>query len=1017
MKKRLLFFLLICIVGRLSSQTTVTIGTGTATQKQPFGMFYGYERSAAVYTGAFGYITSLGWYVGTSDAVSCPVKIYLKTTSSTTLTASTWATMISGATLVYNGTLSFSSTGWQTIDIADFASTNSSLMVLCESNFGGIGATTYPVFCYSIATNTHEYWQDDIPPTGTGTRTQNRPNIQITYIALGTPVPPSGFMAVPAGSSQVNLSWKKNLGGNDVMVACNTTNSFGVPSGSYVAGSAITGGGTVIYNGSATSFSHTGLSPAMTYYYMAWSVLPPVPAYSTGTGASASTLCAITSIFPSVTGFETSSFPPVCWSLAGLPWGRSGSASGYGSGTASAKADFLNQVAGSCDLVSPELNLAALTDPVVKFDHAYATYAAQVDKLELWYSVNNGTTYTLLNTWLGGLGGPLNTGGAVTTPFVPTAAQWATKTFALPSATNRVMFRGVSLNGNNLYLDNITFLGTCLPASIPTAVITPGGPTAFCQGGSVNLVASGGTSYVWSTAATSSAIGVNAGGIYTVTVTNASGCSDTESVSVTVTPGPTAAIAAGGPSTFCQGGHVILTASGGTGYTWSNAATSAAITVSAGGTYTVTTTNTNGCTDTKSLLVTVNSLPTAGITPNGPVTFCQGGSVMLTASGGTGYLWSNAVTAASITVSTGGTYTVTATNTNGCTDTESILVTVNSLPTAAITPGGPVTFCQGGSVILTATGGTGYIWSNAATTAAINVSAGGIYTVTATNASGCTDTENILVTVNSLPIAAITPGGPTTFCQGSSVILTATGGAGYVWSNAATTAAINVSAGGTYTVTATNANGCTDTENILVTVNSLPTAAITPGGPVTFCQGGSVMLTATGGAGYVWSNASTNEAITVSIGGTYTVTATNTNGCTDTENILVTVNSLPSAAITPGGPVTFCQGGSVMLTASGGTGYLWSNAVTAASITVSTGGTYTVTATNTNGCTDSENILVTVNSLPTAIITPGGPVTFCQGGSVMLTATGGTGYAWSNAATSAAITVSAGGTYTVTATN
>ncbi|MFZ4522614.1 MAG: hypothetical protein ACOYNC_12970, partial [Bacteroidales bacterium] len=592
MRQYLICLMVLLLSRALWSQTTVTIGTATDTQKQPFGMYYGYERSAAVYTGSFGYITDLGWYVGTAYPVSCPIKIYLKPTSATTLTVSTWSTMISGATLVFNGTLSFSSTGWQTIDIADFASTNTSIQVLCETSYGGIGATSYPAFRYSYGLNTHEYWQDDVPPTGTGIRNSNRPNIQITYTALGTPAPPSGFMASAAGSSQVNLSWKKNSASNDVMVAFNTSNTFGIPSGPYVAGSAIAGGGTVIYNGAATSFSQTsGLSPATTYYYRAWSVLPPLPTYSTGAAAAASTFCAVTGIFPNVTDFENVIFPPVCWTRGGLPWGRSSSASGFGIGNGSAKADFLNNASDNFDLISPEFNLTALTDPVVKFDHAYATYSNQVDKLELWYSVNNGTSYTLLSTFLGGVSGSLNTGGATVTPFIPTAAQWATKTVSLPAGTNRVMFRGVCMNGNNLYLDNIIFSGTCTAAATPVATITPGGPTTFCQGGTVNLAASGGIAFLWSNGSNNSGITVSTAGTYTVTVTNAAGCSDVESVAVIVTPGPAAAITPGGPTNFCQGGSVALTASGGTSYLWSNSATTAAITVSSTGTYTVTATN------------------------------------------------------------------------------------------------------------------------------------------------------------------------------------------------------------------------------------------------------------------------------------------------------------------------------------------------------------------------------------------------------------------------------------------
>ena len=104
MKKTLLILAFFAFCQLVSAQTVLTIGTGTATQKQPFGMYYGYERSATLYTGltTSTLITSIGWYVNTGNPVGCPVKIYIKTTGSSTLTSSTWSVFKSGATLVFN---------------------------------------------------------------------------------------------------------------------------------------------------------------------------------------------------------------------------------------------------------------------------------------------------------------------------------------------------------------------------------------------------------------------------------------------------------------------------------------------------------------------------------------------------------------------------------------------------------------------------------------------------------------------------------------------------------------------------------------------------------------------------------------------------------------------------------------------------------------------------------------------------------------------------------------------------
>ncbi len=184
-----------------------------------------------------------------------------------------------------------------------------------------------------------------------------------------------------------------------------------------------------------------------------------------------------------------------------------------------------------------------------------------------------------------------------------------------------------------------------------------------------------------------------------------------------------------------------------------------------------------------------------------------------------------------------------------------------------------------------------------------------------------------------------------------------------------------------------------------VTVNPLPEASIIADGPTTFCLGGSVLLTARGGTGYLWSTGATTDAIMVTAGDTYSVTVTNEFSCTATASQVVTVISLPVAAISPGGPTLFCEGGSVVLTASGGTGYVWSTGATVDSITVSTGGTYTVTVTNVNSCTAATSQVVTVNPFPAAAGTISGPslVVSGQAGVVFSVAAIGnaTGYNWS----------------------
>jgi len=582
---------------------------------------------------------------------------------------------------------------------------------------------------------------------------------------------------------------------------------------------------------------------------------------------------------------------------------------------------------------------------------------------------------------------------------------------------------------------------------LPSVSIAPD-PAEFCAGGSVTLVASatGGTgakTYLWSNMATTPSITVNVAGSYDVVVTDTKGCTATASRTVVQNPLPTVTINPN-PAAFCTGSSVVLTANGagGTGsylYSWSNGATTQAITVNVAGTYTVIITDSKGCTATASRSVTENPLPAANLVTNSPV--CVGGTIMLTAYPqssdytliGVGPNAYNHVFAgptyideiSPVGLVNGGTYTLYVTNNlTGCATSFSTDVVVNPLPVPAISASPSATVCEGTVVTLTATGGTSYLWSTGATTASITTTTAGTYTVTVT-ALGCSASTSINVVVNPNPVATITPNGPTTFCAGGSVVLTASAGSSWLWSTSATTQAITVNTSGSYTVIVTNSFGCTTTSApVVVTVNPLPTPTITPN-PAAFCAGGSVVLTAGGGVSYLWSTGATTAAITVSVAGTYSVTVTNAQGCTAVATRVVTQNPLPTPVITPSGPTTFCAGGSVVLTASGGVSYLWSTGATTAAITVTTSGNYTVIVTDANGCQASTSQSVTVLPLPVPTLFTNSPV--CVGGNLNLwSTTPGTLYVFTgpgfytsgvnNNTTTGPVNLLNEGTYTVTIT-
>jgi hypothetical protein len=418
-------------------------------------------------------------------------------------------------------------------------------------------------------------------------------------------------------------------------------------------------------------------------------------------------------------------------------------------------------------------------------------------------------------------------------------------------------------------------------------------------------------------------------------------CSNTASLNVTIDPKPAPVISGppappvcvNSPQTYStplnSGNTYLWTVSGGT---IGGAATNNTVTVTwttvGNGTISVKETNTLGCDTTVSRTIPVNALPSVTITPSGPTTICNGQSLTLLATPGfVSYSWNTGETTPNITVTQSGTYVVTVVDQNGCSNnSNSITVTVQNVPAPQIQASGPTTFCQGGSVTLSITGTNiqGYAWSNGATTSSITVTTSGSYWCEVTYNNGCkARTEIITVTVVPKPSVSITANGPTTFCEGGSVVLDAGAGfATYAWSNGQQTVGTNrtltVTQSGNYTVTVTNNIGCSATSQpVTVTVYPKPAPQIQASGPIEFCEGGSVTLDAGAGfASYQWSNGATTRTITVTQQGSYTVTVTDQNNCSGTSQpVVVTVYPKPAK------PTITQTGGT--LTSSSAAQYQW----------------------------------------------------------------------------------------------
>lgn len=555
----------------------------------------------------------------------------------------------------------------------------------------------------------------------------------------------------------------------------------------------------------------------------------------------------------------------------------------------------------------------------------------------------------------------------------------------------------VSVNTNRndemLFIDDVKITAPALNPTVsqPSAVL---GNTLVCQGAqhtySVNPVA--GISYNWSNlpagasfnsvnnSVNSHSMSINWGtvapGSYSVLVTASDACglnpAPSQTMQVTVVPAP-AALTISGPASLCPGVPITLSSSYSSNNTWSTGATTSTVLVNAAGTYTLNAPSSCGML-TATHQVSLNPVPNASITPSGPTTFCQGGSLVLTSSSANGNSWSTGATTPSVTVNTSGTYSLQVTTVCG-TDASSIQVTVNpSSITPTLSASSSTTFCSGGSVILSSGHASGNAWSTGATTPTISVNTGGVYTLTVSTACA-TASASQTVTVLPATTASITPAGPTTFCQGGSVILNSNVTSGNSWSSGATTSSISVNTSGIYTLTVSGACG-TATAIQGVTVNPLPTATISFTGTPTICPGGSITLTASGGSTYVWSTGATSSSINVTSAGTYTVQSVNGCGTATSSPVTVSELTLPTVQVSGGG--NLCAGDSLLLTATGGSNFVWSTGATSAAIYVHNGGNYTVFSGNSCGT-------VSASALVNAISVSANPVANTMSGNAPLT--------------------------------
>jgi len=433
--------------------------------------------------------------------------------------------------------------------------------------------------------------------------------------------------------------------------------------------------------------------------------------------------------------------------------------------------------------------------------------------------------------------------------------------FTTPNFTEGVLFDGtVTITGITITSVSTGCITTLPDITVtvnpkPTATVSTT-PTCFgSTNGTATVNASGGTptyTYIWNTTATTQTITALGPATYFVTVSDAANCTATASGNVIQGASLTATTAT--TSVSCFGGNdgtATVTPTGGISpytYNWSNGQTTATATNLTAGSYLVTITDGATCSTVANVTVAQPAAALATGTPTTTPRTCTAadGTATVAPTGGTApytYSWSNGQTTATATGLNNTNYNVTVTDSKGCTAVTFATVGITPNPTPGASNNSPV--CAGSDISLTGTGGTSYAWSgpsgftsssNPATLTAVTAAmTNNIYTVTVTDANGCTASTTTQITVYPLPVATAANNGPV--CPGSDITLTATGGTSYAWSgpNAytatgtpATLSAVTYAQNGeVYTVTVTDANGCTKTATTTIVVNPQPAAPTT----------------------------------------------------------------------------------------------------------------------------------------------------------------------------------------------
>ena len=555
---------------------------------------------------------------------------------------------------------------------------------------------------------------------------------------------------------------------------------------------------------------------------------------------------------------------------------------------------------------------------------------------------------------------------------------------------------------------------------INAPLVDAGIDITICAGTNVTLSGSGASSYVWDNGVTDgTSFTPSATTTYTVTGTDASGCTGTDQVVVTVDVGN---IDAGNDITICKGDTAQLNASGaGTNYVWSpNDSIISTNTISTQvwpsdtTTYFIQYTSLNNCIDQDSVIVFVSPTPgsNSSFNPIPDISLCLNDTVTINSPVTTDlYFWSpndsindNTVKSPIFNPTLTSTYYFTGTNSFGCSVKDTFQITIKQLPT--VNAGNPSTLCIGDSVILNSNGNAAsYSWNNGIVDGqAFEVLNTQNYILTGTSANGCINTDSVLITGLTAP--ETDAGSDINLCVNDTIKLIGQGADNYSWSPSTSLSDPNVSdpfaspnSSITYILTGTLNNGCEKTDTINIDVNPLP--ILTTTNDTLICEGDTVEIEVFGATVFSWFNSNNISNINIAnplvwpiTSTTFKVLANGPNTCVDTAEILINVNLKP--IVDAGSDQSVCLNDSTTVSVSGNaSSYSWNNGILDGfPFSVNSTQDYIVTGVNNiSNCTNKDTLTISVINLP--IIDAGQDDSLCIGDSIQIFASGGLNYAWS----------------------